>query len=461
MGIILKIAFRNVLKNKRRSILIGLAVFICSFLLLLSNAAMNGVERQILRGYLNLQTAHVVVIWENLKMINPSESSRFVNVFENHSFDVDKDTANKAALKRLKAYLDKEKDQIRAIFPTIRRNGQLVTTAKSDTMFIVYGLVPPNKDFLLSSKTITMKAGELLSKEDYKIAISEEKAKADNLKIGDMVTVIVTTPYGAKNSLDFTVGGIYGNGAGYDNWYGFVSAKNARELFDFDPDYFDIGRIYLKDPNHAEVFAKDLDKYLISQSRVLRAESYKTASTFYPNLARMIKSCYSIFILFLLILIGVGLRSTIRMNLFERMKEFGTIRAIGFSRFQSYAIIFGEVFFLSFMALLSAILVSGVLVLILGIKGIYVGPGVMTYALGGESLYPEMHLGDLFFALIVIVFFALVSTLNPGLKICYQKITDLLVKRQQKLYPLFIWLRSIWPNRRLKKGRDHIKWQNI
>ena len=59
MGIILKIAVRNIRQNRKRSFLIGLTIFISSFLLLLSDAALNGIEKQVLRGYIPLQSGEV------------------------------------------------------------------------------------------------------------------------------------------------------------------------------------------------------------------------------------------------------------------------------------------------------------------------------------------------------------------------------------------------------------------
>jgi len=57
--LILKIAFRNLVQNKWRSLLIGCALFTSSFLLLISNAAMNGVENQVISSYVHYQTGHV------------------------------------------------------------------------------------------------------------------------------------------------------------------------------------------------------------------------------------------------------------------------------------------------------------------------------------------------------------------------------------------------------------------
>ena len=45
---------------------------------------------------------------------------------------------------------------------------------------------------------------------------------------------------------------------------------------------------------------------------------------------------FNVFIFFLLGMIAIGLRATVRMNLFEHMREFSTLRAVGYSRFQCF-----------------------------------------------------------------------------------------------------------------------------
>lgn len=435
MVVILKIALRNILMNRKRSLLIGFAIFCSSFLLFASNATMNGVEKQVLRGYLNLQSGEVAVMWEELKKTDHNEPQRFINVFESNSFDVQKNNLNKKALSRLQSFLNENKQAIKAYFPTIRRNAEIISNQKV-IVSIIYGLTPEDRDFLIKSKTLSMAEGNLLSDQDYCISISQETAKKYNLYIGDTVNVEVTTSYGSKNSIDFVVDGIYKNGAFYDNLYGYISDKNARELFDIDPNFFDIGRIYLKDSNQASQFSKKLDKFLLAESSVLRAESYLEANTFYTTNPRNMKRLFIFFCFFLLTIIALGLRSTIKMNLFARMKEFGTIRAIGFSRLQSFAIIFFEIFCLSLLSLAAAFVFSAILVFIFGQMGIYVGPYISSM-FGGEIFYPSIKMEDFIIGLVIMVLFAMFSTFNPGLKLCYQKITDIMAKQQKRI---FLWM---------------------
>jgi|LSQX01.2.fsa_nt_gb ABC-type lipoprotein release transport system permease subunit len=435
MKITARIAFRNIVSDKKRALLIGIAIFISSFLLFLTNSTMNGVESQVLRGYVNLQSGQVIVMWEELQKVSNMDAGKFLG--NNASFDITKDELNKKAFERLADFLNSNKDEIKAFYPTIRRNAKLTikkqSTKKKESSIIIYSLIPDNRDFILSTGTLKMSEGQLLDSQEDSICISRETADRDEINIGDSVAIQATTLNKNVRSMSFVVRGIYANTAGYDNSYGFISEKRARELFGFDSAYFDVGRIYLKNSGNIHSFANRLDKYLTSESKVLRAETYTQASAFYTSTSRNIKLFFSIFTFFLLFMIGVGLRSTLRLKIFERMKEFGTLRAIGYSRIQCFEIIFFEVLFLSILALTVAFFVAFILITIFGRVGVYVGSGGVTYALGGESFYPSLNLGDIIFAYVIISLFSLISTFGPGLKLCYQTITDIMIKKQKKI----------------------------
>jgi ABC-type antimicrobial peptide transport system permease subunit len=165
------------------------------------------------------------------------------------------------------------------------------------------------------------------------------------------------------------------------------------------------------------------------------------------------RSIFFLFMVFLLIIIAMGLRSTVRLGLFERMREFGTIRVVGYGRGQSFALIFLEFFFLALIAMAGAFILTGILVAIIGRTGVHIGSGPQTYFFGGESFYPEIRIGDLIDGFLVILLFSLVSTLSPGLKISFQKIPDLLARKPRSISWWRAMLRS--PRRPTSGQADH------
>jgi putative ABC transport system permease protein len=436
---LLKIAYRNVIKNKKRAFLIGLAIFFSCIILLVSSSLANGSEKQILKSYINYQAGHVSVTWQNVKDIDPGNPTRLFS----SNWDVDREKESRVALNALQDFLQHNSQQVKAFYSS------LVTYTKFENqtaMFngILYSLTQENKDFLLNSGTLELLQGKPAFESVYGLWVKENMALENDIEIGDWITIYVTTPYGAKNAMDFVVEAICANGAPWDMWYGFITDEAARELFDAEADYFNLGRIHLHDPSRAPVFARELDSYLLAKNDTLGADYYIDASSLYANLASYQRSTYYIFFVFLLLVIALGIRAGVRMNLYERMREFATLRAIGFSKARVFIIVFAEIFIISLLALAVALLLSWVVVWIIAAFGIYVGTGPISYMFGGEYFYPEMQINDIIFALISITILSLFAPLKPALKICYQKIADILVNRYRRIWLIFGLLKRLF-----------------
>ena len=193
-----------------------------------------------------------------------------------------------------------------------------------------------------------------------------------------------------------------------------------------------MARVYLKDITKSKAFADELDNRLLEIGDSLRAEDYRKASIFFTQFYGILKAFYKIFFGFILCVIAVGLSATIHMNLLTRREEFGTLRAIGYSKLRCYGVIFLELFILAAISAGMALAFTIGFTAAFGKTGIYVGGGAVTYMLGGESFIPVIMWSDIGFCVGTIVVFALVATIIPSRKLLGQGLTDLLAKRQSK-----------------------------
>ncbi|MTI96795.1 MAG: FtsX-like permease family protein [Firmicutes bacterium] len=382
--IILKIALRNVLQNKRRSLLIGLTLFIISFMLLTSNAAMNGVENQVISGYVNYQSGHVAVLWSEMKDVNTSEPTRFTDSLI--GYQQDNRGAKERSVERLLEFLAENEHQVTHAFPAILRPVRFSYGNHQDQL-TVYGLTPESARYLQDAKTLEIVAGRLPDADNPGVTVSQRLSDEQGVQIGDRLNLRIASADNDVFIHEARVLGIYANGAGYENSYAFMDNSQARELFAVPEPFFDICRIYLGSAGNASDFAARLDAQLLTENETLRAEDYRQASPFYTNNSRNMKLMFNIFILFMLMVIALGVVSTVRMNLFQRLQEFGTLRAIGYSRWQSYSIIFAEMFLLTAITMAAALACTLVLVTIFGRTGIYVGSALppMRWAANGSG----------------------------------------------------------------------------
>src|SRR5512142_2025211 len=78
-GGILKISVRSVLADRRRTLLIGLSLFVSLSLLLFFDAVGNGAGGQLLHAHRVMQSADVVAIWRNvLDDVDPADPGRLL-----------------------------------------------------------------------------------------------------------------------------------------------------------------------------------------------------------------------------------------------------------------------------------------------------------------------------------------------------------------------------------------------
>lgn len=451
--IYIKIALRNILKNRKRTALIGLTLLISCMLLLFSFSIGNGIHRQIVDKYRSFQSGDVAVLWSSVLKYDSSDPSRLF--FSN--FDIKRDAENRKALKRLHGFLESHASEIRYRFPWVMRYGTL-DTGHFALFSMVFGLEEEEAAFLQEKRILQLSEGELPFGTEYGICISDAAAVKYGIHLEDWVTLDSETSTGYVNTLEYQVVGLYRSSSDFDSIYVYMSAQDARELFDQAPEYFQGMRIFLKDPDRADRFAAELDGYLTGEGDVLRAESIGEAGQFYMMIAGFLKSLFTFFVVFILFIIAVGIRSVVRMNLFERMKEFGTLRAIGFNRLQSFFIVFLEIFLLSLIFFTVALVLTLALVAVLERTGIHIGKGAIAYALGGESIYPVFIASDTFIALAVIAAFSLFAPLKPGLKLCCQKITDLLAQNQKPVSAVAVILGSLirWATNRSRRGNKTV-----
>ena len=144
----------------------------------------------------------------------------------------------------------------------------------------------------------------------------------------------------------------------------------------------------------------------------------------------MIRIGFAAFIVFVLLIIALGMQSSVKMSLYQRMKEIGSMRAIGFGKAQVYVMIFTETFFLTVAAFVPAVLVSFGFVLAFHDHGVFVGPAASA-VFGGEYFYPEVRPLQILLVLVMMLGFSLLSTIGPGLTMVNQTIVDMMARRMK------------------------------
>lgn len=429
MKILFKIAFRNVLQHKKQSILVGLTLILAIMMISMISVAINGMEQQVYTNYIKIQSGHVIGIWEDVKNMSNMSPERLLYLINKQLREEDKHM-NKKAARYFKEFVASRSYEVETAFYQVRQLMEIESESCKYNNCTIFSLSEAHAKWMLENESVPMEEGVLYSEDG--VSISRESADRLAVKIGDEVDLQVKDVNGEEKHIKRKITGIFANKAQYENYYVFMPEEVAYELVGYDKELFDMARVYLKDIDNAKAFADALDAKLLEIGETLRAEDYKEASIFFTQFYGILKAFYKIFFGFILCVIAVGLSATIHMNLLTRREEFGTLRAIGYSKGRCYAIIFLELFILAVIGAGIAIGATVGFTAIFGKSGIYVGGGAVTYMLGGESFIPVIMWSDVWFCVGTIVIFALVATVLPSKKLLGQGLTDLLAKRQSK-----------------------------
>ena len=234
------------------------------------------------------------------------------------------------AIAKLEKILD-EQPEIEAYSPRIKFGGMFSNFTETSNIRLT--AIDPEKEFktvpLLPARVIEgskeLKPGEIL--------IPELLARGMKVKMGDMVVIVATNADGSVNGKQFTVTGILESATGPGGRDGYIHMEDARELLRMDGPEVSEFAIRLKDFGKLHKFSEKLDG-LLSQTLnqqgkpIFELHTWEKLSPFF-NIARMIDLMTFFIKLMLIAIVLISIMNVMIMAVYERIREIGTIAAIG------------------------------------------------------------------------------------------------------------------------------------
>ena len=166
-----------------------------------------------------------------------------------------------------------------------------------------------------------------------KILVPEILAKGMKLKVGDTIVLVATNLDGSVNGKTFAVQGVLGDVTGPGGRDGYIHIGDARELLRLtEPEVSEIA-IRLKDPKRLERVKTELEQALSGirnpqDQPALEVHTWEGLSPF-ANIAHMI-DLLDVFIRVMLVgIVLIAVMNVMIMAVYERIREIGTVSAIG------------------------------------------------------------------------------------------------------------------------------------
>lgn len=391
---IFQMAWRNIWRNKTRSLVIMVSVAIGLLAGIGVLALYKGMMNSRVRTVIDAEASHLQI--HNPEFKNDYDPSFIIN----YPDDV---------LQKIQSI-----QEVKLVAPRSIVQGMLVTTTGSAGVQI-NGVVPDveYKVSQLKQKIITGEGFHADKKNEIVIG----KKLADKMKLKQGSKIVLTFTDTADNivSSAFRVSSIYQSAnTAFDEMNVYVPASTINELLLTGNGFQEIA-ILLKDDNDLDKVEQQLKKDFPS----LLVESWKELS---PETELMVKTVdeYSyIIIIIILIALAFGILNTMLMSVLERTREIGMMVALGTSRIRIFLLIFFETIFLTIAGTPVGLLTAYFITNHYQKRGLDLsGMGKDMMASFGFStmIYPSFPWEKLAAIMIMVIGTALLSCLLPAMK---------------------------------------------
>lgn len=287
--------------------------------------------------------------------------------------------------------------------------GALVIGTEKNAPMLGYGVTPGTDYFTGVREGIQQGRFEI---DRGQALISTSNAAMLDLTLGDPLVLMVQDSTGAPYYLEYDIGGIFESNSGeFDETAVIIRHADAEELLYVEDSTREI-RLTLNDPEESAQVAADMRNAL--GERNLTVETWQEINGSYIVFMRMFDVFLYVVNVIVVIVAGTVITNAILMNVFEKIREFGTMRAIGLTRGKQFGMVMLEGAVYGVVGSLVGMAVGIPIVLWIQDVGIFFGEMMESFGMS-QRLYTEFDLADAIVTYVFGVLVAVVGSLYAGL----------------------------------------------
>jgi putative ABC transport system permease protein len=399
MGNLFKIATRNLLRYKRRTLLTASLIAIGVVFVLVFISVSGSFKNMMIGQITDSMIGHLQV-----------HRKGYVASIETLPLNLN---LKAGAIARLESILDKESG-IEAYSPRIKFGGMF--SNYTETSSIRLTAVYPEKEFRTTPllPTRVMDGSKELKPGD--ILIPELLARGMKVKAGDMVVIVATNQDGSVNGKQFTVSGILQSVTGPGGRDGYMHMDDAREILRIEGEEISEYAIRLKDFGKLQAISEKLDRVLSTERNpqgkpIFELHTWERLSPFF-NIARMIDVMTFFIKLMLIAIVLTSIMNVMIMAVYERIREIGTIAAIGTAPGKILNMFVIEGFCLGVVGAITGTITGISIIFILNLSKITFNFGQQV----GLILRANVNPMDILFLSATVVIVSVVASLQPAFK---------------------------------------------
>jgi len=399
MGNLFKIAIRNLLRYKRRTLLTASLITIGVVFVLVFISVSGSFKNMMIGQITDSMIGHMQV-----------HRKGYVASIENLPLNLN---LKAGAIARLENILDKQ-TEIESYSPRIKFGGMFSNFM--ETTNIRLNGIYPDKELktvpLLASRVTEGK--KVLDKGE--IWIPQLLAKGMKAKVGDTIVVVATNKDGSVNGKQFVVSGVLESATGPGGRDGYIRIEDAievlrmegMEISEFAIRLKDFGKLHKFNEKLSGLLSKELNQ---QEKPIFELHTWEKLSPFY-NIARMIDVMTFFIKLMLIAIVLISIMNVMIMAVYERIREIGTIAAIGTMPGKILNMFVIEGFCLGVVGAVIGNIVGIALIFILNASKITFNFGQQKDLILQANIYPY----DLIVISVIVIIVSVIASLQPAFK---------------------------------------------
>lgn len=347
-----KLAFRNVLRHKARTGMTLMAITAGVVGLILSGGFVYDIFAQLGEVLIHSQTGHLQITRAGYFERGARSPEKFL------IHDAEQIRAKVASVAGVEDVMG------RLYFAGLINNGH------SDLPIVGEGIEPVREAKLGSGLVIT--AGRKLEKKDLNgMLVGQDLARALKLKPGDWANLVINTPEGALNSLEFQVVGTFQTfSKDYDARALRIPLAAAQDLL-ATPGINTLV-VALKHTSDTERVSALLKADFRGAN--LDVKNWIELNDFYAKTVKMYDAQFGVLRMIILLMVLLSVANSVNMSIFERVGEFGTMMALGNRKRRIFALIMAENTLIAVAGAGLGVMLGMILALIISAIGIPMPP---------------------------------------------------------------------------------------
>jgi putative ABC transport system permease protein len=393
MPMIPTIAWRNIWRNKRRSVIGITTIAIGVTALLLTDAIYNGMLTEMLDSQIRSHIAHLQI---HAQGFNDNK------VIQNSIADVDE-------IERIL----RNDPNVEFFSRRVSAFG-IVSSASNSSGVSVIG-IDPQREQLVTKIRSSIVAGTYLDSTQNKVIVSKKLAEKLSVELDDKIVLMASALDGRVGSDVFRIVGIFETaGADFDRTFLFIPITNAQRMMGLGARICEIAVIVKSTEGLGSTQAS-------LQSSIGPAYEVLSYRDLIPSLIMIVdigRKAMIIYYLIIGIAILFGITNTMLMAVFERTRELGILMATGMKNVRLFGMIICEALFLSAIGTFIGICVGIAVYLPLTSSGIDLGSVAEGLTMVGASpvIHPALTVAGLVNALTIIPLISMLAAVYPAYK---------------------------------------------